>query len=155
MAQYATYHITPYRIQIGHVCDKVVSLTILQNEDEKDNQRTAFTDMVAQELTEYLAGTRQEFTFAYHIQGTELQCKVWQALCNIPYGETRTYKQVATAIGNPKASRAVGMANNKNPLLILIPCHRVIGANGNLVGYAAGLDIKKQLLSLETVHKST
>ncbi len=81
--------------------------------------------------------------------GTVFQKKVWNALCNIPYGETRSYKQVAEAVGNNKASRAVGMANNKNPIMIVIPCHRVIGSNGSLVGYAGGLDIKEKLLFLE------
>ena len=74
---------------------------------------------------------------------------VWKALCDIPYGETRSYKQIAEAIGNPKSVRAVGMANNKNPLLVVVPCHRVIGANGKLVGYAAGIEKKEFLLKLE------
>lgn len=74
---------------------------------------------------------------------------MWQELCKIPYGETRTYGEIAAAIGNPKAARAVGMANNKNPIIIAVPCHRVIGANGKLVGYAGGLDMKRDLLRLE------
>ena len=83
------------------------------------------------------------------MKGTEFQKRVWKALCDIPYGETRSYKQIAQAIGNPKAVRAVGMANNKNPLLVIVPCHRVIGANGQLVGYASGLEKKRFLLQLE------
>jgi len=82
-------------------------------------------------------------------RGTVFQKQVWKALLEIPYGETRSYKQIAEAIGNPKAVRAVGMANNRNPLLIVVPCHRVIGANGKLVGYGAGLDKKEFLLRLE------
>ena len=81
--------------------------------------------------------------------GTEFQKKVWQALKEIPFGETRSYGEIAKLIGNEKASRAVGMANNKNPIAIIIPCHRVIGANGKLVGYAGGLDLKEKLLKLE------
>ena len=84
------------------------------------------------------------------MEGTPFQKKVWNALQNIPYGETRTYKQIAEEIGNPKACRAVGMANNKNPMIIVVPCHRVIGANGKLVGYGGGLEMKRALLDLES-----
>ncbi|MPN61018.1 Methylated-DNA--protein-cysteine methyltransferase [bioreactor metagenome] len=79
---------------------------------------------------------------------------VWESLCHIPYGETRSYQQIAESIGNKKASRAVGLANNRNPIPIFIPCHRVIGANGKLVGYGGGLEIKSFLLDLEKKHKS-
>ncbi|GGG25752.1 methylated-DNA--protein-cysteine methyltransferase [Lysinibacillus alkalisoli] len=102
-----------------------------------------------QQLSEYLEGKRQQFDLPLQPQGTAFQQKVWQALKEIPFGETRTYKEVATAIGNVNASRAVGNANNKNPILIIVPCHRVIGANGKLVGYGAGLPLKEQLLTLE------
>ena len=101
------------------------------------------------QLTEYLKGERMSFDLPLNPRGTDFQKRVWRALCEIPYGETRSYKQVAEAIGNPKAVRAVGMANNRNPLLIVIPCHRVIGANGKLVGYAAGMDKKEFLLKRE------
>lgn len=101
------------------------------------------------QILEYLEGERKTFDFPIAWQGTPFQIKVWEALRNIPYGETRNYGQIAAAIGNPKASRAVGMANNRNPLLIVVPCHRVVGADGSLVGYAAGLSIKKHLLELE------
>ena len=83
------------------------------------------------------------------MKGTAFQQNVWRALLEIPYGETRSYKQIAEAIGNPKAVRAVGMANNRNPLLVVVPCHRVIGANGKLIGYAAGIEKKEFLLRLE------
>ena len=86
-----------------------------------------------------------------HPNGTEFQIKVWKALTEIPYGETRSYKDIAISIGNEKACRAVGMANNKNPIPIIIPCHRVIGANKKLVGYAGGLDLKERLLDLEGI----
>ena len=101
------------------------------------------------QLSEYLIGERKNFDLPIRLQGTDFQQQVWKALCDIPYGETRSYKQIAEAIGNPKAVRAVGMANNRNPLLIVVPCHRVIGANGKLVGYAAGMDKKEFLLKLE------
>lgn len=101
------------------------------------------------QLNEYLNGQRKFFELNLKPKGTEFQKKVWKALQNIPYGETRTYKQIAEAIENPKACRAVGMANNKNPIFIVIPCHRVIGTDGSLTGYGAGLPIKEKLLSLE------
>ena len=104
------------------------------------------------QFSEYLKGERKEFDIPFRMKGTEFQTKVWKALCNIPYGETRSYKQIAQAIGNHKAVRAVGMANNKNPLLVIVPCHRVIGANGQLVGYASGLEKKRLLLQLENPH---
>ena len=101
------------------------------------------------QLSEYLIGERKSFDLPFNPRGTEFQRQVLKALFDIPYGETRSYKQIAEAIGNPKAVRAVGMANNRNPLLIAIPCHRVIGANGKLVGYAAGIEMKEYLLKLE------
>lgn len=101
------------------------------------------------QLSEYFSGKRKEFHLPLLLKGTDFQIQVWNALLKIPFGETRSYKQIAEAIGNPKAVRAVGMANNKNPLLIVVPCHRVIGANGKLVGYAVGLDKKEFLLKLE------
>lgn len=104
------------------------------------------------QLKEYFEGRRKTFDLPLNPKGTDFQKKVWQALCEIPYGETRTYKQIAEQCGNPKASRAVGMANNKNPIGIVIPCHRVIGANGALTGYAGGLDKKQKLLNLEKKH---
>lgn len=101
------------------------------------------------QLSEYFSGKRKEFHLPLLLKGTDFQKQVWNALLKIPFGETRSYKQIAEAIGNTKAVRAVGMANNKNPLLIVVPCHRVIGANGKLVGYAVGLDKKEFLLKLE------
>ena len=98
------------------------------------------------ELDEYFAGKRRIFTLPVQPSGTEFQKKVWRALCDIPYGETRSYGQIARAVGNPKACRAVGMANHRNPISIVIPCHRVIGADGSLTGYGGGLRIKETLL---------
>ena len=112
-------------------------------------QETPLTKEAFRQLSEYLLGERKSFDLPLNPRGTVFQQQVWKALCDIPYGETRSYKQIAEAIGNPKAVRAVGMANNRNPLLIVVPCHRVIGANGKLVGYAAGIEKKEFLLKLE------
>ena len=112
-------------------------------------QETPLINEAYRQLSEYLLGERKRFDLPLNPQGTVFQQQVWKALCDIPYGETRSYKQIAEAIGNPKAVRAVGMANNRNPLLIVVPCHRVVGANGKLVGYAAGIEKKEFLLKLE------
>ncbi len=112
-------------------------------------RRSAITDESAQQLREYLAGQRTAFNVPLRPAGTAFQRKVWDALLTIPYGQTRTYGQIAAHIGQPTASRAVGMANNRNPLAIFIPCHRVVGASGDLVGYAGGLEVKRRLLALE------
>lgn len=98
---------------------------------------------------EYLDGDRKEFDLPLGVEGTPFQKAAWDALLTIPYGETRSYKQMAELVGNPKACRAIGLANNRNPISIVIPCHRVIGANGKLVGYGGGLHIKEQLLAIE------
>ena len=110
---------------------------------------TPLLRQAAEELREYFAGERREFTVPLAPKGTPFQQRVWAALQTIPYGETRSYKEIAAAVGNEKACRAVGMANNRNPLPIFIPCHRVVGANGKLVGYAGGLEVKSYLLELE------
>lgn len=101
------------------------------------------------QLNEYLEGKRKSFDVPVSLEGTAFQKAVWEALTEIPYGETRSYRQIAERIGNPKACRAVGMANNKNPVAVIVPCHRVIGANGKLVGYGGGIDLKEKLLALE------
>ncbi len=101
------------------------------------------------QIQEYLAGSRLEFTLPVRTQGTDFQKRVWEALKKIPYGETRTYKQIAEEAGSPKGARAVGMACNKNPILLVVPCHRVIGSDGKLVGFGCGLPMKKALLALE------
>ena len=108
-----------------------------------------------QKMQEYLAGKRQTFELILHPEGTDFQKAAWQALMEIPYGQTWTYRQQAESIGKPKAVRAIGMANHRNPIPIFIPCHRVIGADGSLTGYGGGLEIKQSLLDLErlTVEK--
>lgn len=112
-------------------------------------RETTLLEQAALQIEEYLQGKRKKFSLPIALQGTDFQQKVWQELLNIPYGETRSYKQIAEKIGCPKGYRAVGMANNKNPIAIIVPCHRVIGQNKKLVGYAGGIDIKEKLLKLE------
>ncbi len=110
---------------------------------------TSILCSAADELKDYLKGSRKTFSIPLLIEGTDFQRSVWDALMAIPYGETRTYGQIAAIIGNAKASRAVGNANNRNPLPIIIPCHRVVGASGSLVGFAGGLSVKQRLLDIE------
>ena len=117
--------------------------------------RTAATTLecrVADELLEYFAGTRTEFTVPLSPAGTDFQRAVWRALQRIPYGETRAYGEIAEAVGRPGAARAVGTANHRNPIPIIIPCHRVVGSNGQLCGFGGGLGVKRQLLELEASH---
>jgi len=103
----------------------------------------------AVELDEYFAGQRKQFAFHLDLRGTLFQLQCWLALLDIPFGETRTYADVARAIGKPQAFRAVGLANNRNPIAIIVPCHRVIASDGTLCGYGGGLDLKHKLLELE------
>ena len=112
-------------------------------------QKTPLIERADAQLAEYFQGKRQEFDLPITPQGSDFQKSVWQELQNIPYGKTCSYKDIAISLGNPNASRAVGNANNKNPIAVIIPCHRVIGHDGSLVGYAGGLHIKKYLLDLE------
>ena len=113
------------------------------------HRETALLLEAKRQLTEYFAGARKIFSLPLHASGTAFQKQVWKQLEQIPYGETRSYGEIAKAIGNPKAARAVGSANHCNPIAIVVPCHRVIGATGKLVGYAGGLEIKRSLLELE------
>jgi O-6-methylguanine DNA methyltransferase len=101
------------------------------------------------ELNDYFAGKRREFSLPLDLRGTDFQLACWHALLEIPYGETRSYRDIAEAIGHPHAYRAVGMSNNRNPVAIVVPCHRVIASSGSLCGYGGGLDIKRKLLDLE------
>ncbi|CAL9643354.1 Methylated-DNA--protein-cysteine methyltransferase [Actinosynnema sp. ALI-1.44] len=108
-----------------------------------------FADVVVQ-LEEYFAGTRTTFELELDLLGTPFQRTVWRALCSIPYGETVSYGELAAAVGRPTAARAVGMANGRNPVGIIVPCHRVVGSTGDLTGYGGGIDRKRQLLAFET-----
>jgi methylated-DNA-[protein]-cysteine S-methyltransferase len=119
------------------------------NVEAEDREHPVLIETERQ-LREYFAGQRQEFTMRLDPDGTAFQRKVWKALLTIPFGETRSYGQIARQIGNPAAVRAVGAANGRNPLSIVAPCHRVIGSTGKLTGFAGGLDIKARLLALES-----
>jgi len=117
-------------------------------------EKTSLIISACKQLDEYFAGERRVFDLPLNIEGTEFQKKVWNALLRIEYGKTATYGDIAEVIGQPKAVRAVGGANNKNKIAIIIPCHRVIGKDGSLTGYAGGLNVKEFLLNLESEQKS-
>ena len=134
----------------GKLCE--LRLLECQKAGERE-QSTPLLRKAAQELAEYFQGERMAFSIPLAPGGTAFQQSVWAALKSIPYGQTRSYGEIAKQIGKPKAARAVGMANNRNPLPILIPCHRVIGAGGKMVGYGGGLDKKEFLLNLETKYE--
>lgn len=123
-----------------------------KREEETEVEGTCIKEAYYQ-LLEYVKGERQVFTIPLHPTGTPFQKAVWKALQEIPYGETRSYLEIAKAVGNEKACRAVGMANHVNPIAIIVPCHRVIGKNGTLTGYGGGLPIKERLLALEQKYK--
>lgn len=135
--------------------NKIIELILNCNEKLSgyDESESECLKEAVKQLAQYFEGSRKEFELELNPQGTDFQQKVWRALCDIPYGETVSYKHIAEQIGNNKAARAVGMANNKNPISIFIPCHRVIGGNGKLVGYGGGLNIKEYLLELENRNK--
>lgn len=116
-------------------------------------KETRLIKQTAREIKQYLQGRRWNFEVPLRLGGTEMQHQVWKALLTIPYGQTRSYKEIAEQIGRPRAYRAVGMANHRNPIAIIVPCHRVIGADGSLVGYGGGIHIKEHLLSLEKQHR--
>ena len=113
-------------------------------------KKTPLITQAAKMLLEYFDGKRKAFDLPLKPEGTEFQKKAWDALLTIPYGQTRSYKEQAEAVGNPKACRAIGAANGKNPISIIVPCHRVIGADGSLTGFGAGVEVKQALLDLES-----
>lgn len=121
--------------------------------DNYEKKETPLLKKAFTQLEEYFSGERKTFDLPLNPKGTDFMLKDWDALQTIPYGETCSYKDIAEKIGNPKACRAVGLANNRNPISIVIPCHRVIGANGKLIGYGGGLPIKQYLLELEQKYK--
>ena len=136
----------------GFITYLLFSTEIKMNENIKSNyivEETPLIKKTKHQLDEYFAGERKDFELPLNPAGTEFQMKVWEALREIPYGETRSYQQIGVQIGCPKASRAVGQANNRNPISVIIPCHRVIGVKGKLTGYGGGIDIKEILLALE------
>lgn len=123
----------------------IVGMSFTNNQNVKLDE----SNIIQKQLTEYERGARKVFDLPLHLVGTEFQKQVWNALLEIPYGETRTYQEIAIRIGKPKAVRAVGGACNRNPIGIIVPCHRVIGKNGSLTGYAGGLSYKELLLNHE------
>ena len=146
-------------ITVKEKSNKIIELQLNSNlvQPLKENEQIKETPLLIEterQLIEYFNKKRTKFELPIEPKGTEFMKKVWKELINIPYGETRTYGQIAKNIGNEKASRAVGRANNKNPIPIIIPCHRVIGANNKLIGYALGLDKKEFLLNLEKNNKN-
>lgn len=145
-----------YETEIGiiGIRENNKSITDIYFSKVDTNDNIEETDLIKEcfkQLKEYFEGNRVKFDLPLDARGTEFQKKVWNELLSIPYGETKSYKDIAVAIGNEKACRAIGMANNKNPIPIIIPCHRVIGSNGKLVGYAGGLNVKEKLLNIEKI----
>ncbi|WP_068448901.1 methylated-DNA--[protein]-cysteine S-methyltransferase [Caviibacter abscessus] len=148
---YYTYDTIMGEITIACEDDSIIYLEYGKNINFTGiNKRVCLLDEAYNQLTQYFSGKRKNFELKLNPKGTDFQKKVWQALTKIPYGKTVSYYDIACSIGNEKACRAVGMANNKNPISIIIPCHRVIGKNGKMVGYASGIDRKVFLLELES-----
>ena len=153
------YKICDFEIGELAICEengKIVLVNVVKTKEDIEEmaknsiqKETSLIKNTKQQLDEYFAGKRKKFDIPIKLEGTDFQIKVWKELLKIPYGETCSYLDIAKRIGNPKASRAVGMANNKNKIIIIVPCHRVIGSNKKLVGYACGLDVKEKLLELE------
>ncbi|MGL6114268.1 MAG: methylated-DNA--[protein]-cysteine S-methyltransferase [Cetobacterium sp.] len=147
--KYAIYDSPIGEIKIEYEKEVVKDLYVKDKFFLEKGECSPITDLCYSQLLEYLKGERKEFSIPLSLEGTEFQKKVWEALKEIPYGKTVSYKDIAIAIGNPKGARAVGMANNRNPIMIIVPCHRVIGKNGKLVGYGGGLPLKEKLLEIE------
>lgn len=139
------------RIAIAEKDGSITNVYIVKDELPKDMQlcETPLLKEAVRQLESYFAGELKEFSLPLEPSGTVFMKQVWSALCGIPFGKTATYGEIAEKIGRPKAARAVGLANNRNPIPIFIPCHRVIGADGSLTGYRGGLEMKKKLLELE------
>lgn len=143
---------------IGDICileenDKIIGLTLDNEKYCYKEKNTEILNETEKQLNEYFCGKRKNFNVPINPKGTEFQKQVWNELLKIPYGQTVTYKQIAQKIEKPNASRAVGMANHNNPIAIIVPCHRVVGSNNKLVGYAFGLEKKQFLLDLENKFK--
>lgn len=147
-----SYEFSPGQIFIGEKDGNITYLGFHEDDKRILNYKKMETPLIKDtkiQLTEYFEGKRKDFDLPLSLYGTDFQKSVWKALEEIPYGQTCSYKDIAIKIGKPKAARAVGMANNRNPISIIIPCHRVIGHNGSLIGYGGGLSMKKVLLNLE------
>ena len=147
MVHFATYSSPFGPIEIGYEGGNLLS--IRRGSCKTQHIPSDVSDLANMQLQEYFRGKRTAFDLPISLKGTPFQLAVWNSLLEIPYGEVRTYGQIAARLGNPKASRAVGQAANRNPLWIVVPCHRVIGRNASLTGYAGGLNMKRTLLELE------
>ncbi len=147
---YYIYETTIGRLQIFADSEYITGISFFEKKIPNAIEKETFLiKKMRSELEEYFNGKRKSFEVPIKPSGTSFQQTVWKALLEIPYGKTCSYKQIAEIIGKPTACRAVGMANNRNPIPIIIPCHRVVGANGDLTGYAGGLDVKRKLLQIE------
>ncbi len=156
------YETTLGKIGITEHLEEITGVFFLGDDDKENTPHVSPTHKVfeskvikegAKQIKEYLSGKRKEFVLPLKMQGTEFEQSVYKQLLQIPYGQTRSYEDIAKQVGKEKACRAVGNANNKNPIAIIVPCHRVIGKNGSLTGYAGGLNIKERLLNLEQKSK--
>lgn len=137
------------KIYIAEENNKIIEINLESKRNNYEIKNTKVLSLAEKQLLEYFEGKRKKFDLPLKLKGTPFQEKVWNELLKIPYGETRTYGEIAKNIENPKAARAVGMANHNNPISIVVPCHRVIGVNNKLVGYGLGIDKKQYLLELE------
>lgn len=147
-------YIYTYQTKIGpitiHESNNKITKILINEKNSVNTEESNLTKQTIKEINEYLDHKRTDFTIPLDPQGTDHQIKVWNELKKIPYSETRTYKELATSLGNPNASRAIGSACGKNPIMIIVPCHRVIGTDGKLTGYAGGIGVKEKLIDLET-----
>ena len=147
-----------YESPIGVLCigeenGKITDIHLQREEDSnlviQKEQHAAILRVACTQLDEYFQGKRKQFDLSLRYEGTAFQQRAWRELQKIPYGETRSYEDIAIAVGNPKAQRAIGQANNRNPIMIVVPCHRVIHKNGDISGYACGIEAKRYLLEFE------
>ena len=151
MNYFYTYNRKFCNLFIAEESGKIRNISFTKDKipDDFTKGETPLIKKAINQIDEYFSGKRKTFNLPLVLHGTDFQIKVWNALQQIPYGETRSYGEIAIMIKNPKACRAVGMANNRNPIAIVIPCHRVIGSDGSLVGFGGGLGVKEKLLGLE------
>lgn len=153
MKEYCLYESPIGVLCIGEENGKITDIHLQREEDRnlviQDEQHAAILRETCTQLDEYFQGKRKQFDLPLGYEGTAFQQRAWRELQKIPYGETRSYADIAIAVGNPKAQRAIGQANNRNPIMIIVPCHRVIHKNGDISGYACGIEAKRYLLELE------